>query len=112
MRRGAVDIEIAAFYCVCDELLKSLNHQYHFQCRMSAAEVMAAALTAAAMRKPQFSQRISRHSPYDLKKSVQSAACLRCSRGTLKIYSADSFPVPVCRNIRIKLCEIYDDSML
>ena len=48
MRRGAVDIEITALCCVCDDLLKSLNCQDHFQCRMSAAEVMAAALTAAA----------------------------------------------------------------
>jgi hypothetical protein len=43
-----VDIEITAFYCVCDDLLKSLKYQDHSQCRMSAAEVMTAALTAAA----------------------------------------------------------------
>jgi hypothetical protein len=38
-----VDIEITAFYCVCDDLLKSLKYQDHSQCRMSAAEVMTAA---------------------------------------------------------------------
>ncbi len=27
----------------------------------------------------------------------------------LKIYIADSFPVPVCRNIRIKRCKIYNE---
>jgi hypothetical protein len=38
-----VDIEITAFYCVCDDLLKSLKYQDHSQCRMSTAEVMTAA---------------------------------------------------------------------
>ena len=28
---------------------------------------------------------------------------------SLRIYLADSFPVPVCRNIRIKRCKIYQD---
>jgi hypothetical protein len=28
---------------------------------------------------------------------------------SLKIYLADSFPIPVCRNIRIRLCKIYQD---
>jgi hypothetical protein len=35
-------------HCICDDLLKSLNYQDHSQYRMSAAEVMTAALTAAA----------------------------------------------------------------
>jgi hypothetical protein len=38
-----VDIEITAFYCVYDDLLKSLKYQDHSQCRMSTAEVMTAA---------------------------------------------------------------------
>ncbi|WP_417910625.1 hypothetical protein [Candidatus Electronema sp. PJ] len=48
-----MDIEITAFYCVCDDLLNSLNYQGHSQCRMSAAEVMTAAAFFAAdiMRK-------------------------------------------------------------
>ncbi|CAK8716592.1 hypothetical protein LDFHOB_05940 [Candidatus Electronema aureum] len=30
-------------------------------------------------------------------------------KNSLKIYLADSFPVPVCRNIRIRRCKIYQD---
>jgi hypothetical protein len=35
-------------YCICDDLLKFLNYQDNSQCRMSAAEIMTAALTVAA----------------------------------------------------------------
>ena len=41
-----MDTEIIAFYCVCDDLLKAMNHVEDRQCQMSDAEVMTTAILA------------------------------------------------------------------
>lgn len=126
-----MDIEITAFYCVCDDLLKSLNYQDHSQCRMSAAEVMTAALTAAAffggdheescnflkeyryiprmISKSRFSRRLAGIPEFVWRGLADWLAAAADSSDSLKIYIVDSFPVPVCRNIRIKRCKIYNE---
>ncbi len=43
-----MEFEITAFYCLCDDFLISEGWRDDRQCAMSAAEVMTAALTAAA----------------------------------------------------------------
>ncbi|WP_417910944.1 IS982 family transposase [Candidatus Electronema sp. PJ] len=126
-----MDIEITAFYCVCDDLLKSLNYQDHSQCRMSAAEVMTAALTAAAffggdheescnflneyryiprmISKSRFSRRLAGIPEFVWRGLADWLASAAHGVDSLKIYIADSFPVPVCQNIRIKRCKIYNE---
>jgi hypothetical protein len=42
-----MDDKIIATYCLCDDLLKAMHHQEDSQCKMSDAEVMTTAFTAA-----------------------------------------------------------------
>ena len=91
---------------------------------MSAAEVMTAALTAAAffggdhekscnflmehqyiprmLSKSRFSRRLAGIPEFIWRGLADWLAAAADSPDSLKIYIADSFPVPVCRNIRIK----------
>ncbi|MGX9725777.1 MAG: transposase [Candidatus Electronema sp. VV] len=95
-----MDIDITVFYCVCDDLLKSLNCQDHSQCRMSAAEVMTAVLTAAAF----FGR--------DHEGSCNFLMEYRCIP---RMISKSRFNLSGaawrtgCRNIRIKRCKIYNE---
>ena len=72
-----MELEIVAFYCLCDDFLNSYGVKDDHQTEMSTAEVMTTALTAAAFfggdheKKSNFPQRI-RLDPGDaLRKSVQ-----------------------------------------
>jgi hypothetical protein len=42
-----MDTQIILVYCLCDDLLKAMQHQEDIQCQMSDAEVMTVALVAA-----------------------------------------------------------------
>jgi hypothetical protein len=42
-----MDEKIIATYCLCDDLLQAMHHREDPQCKMSDAEVMTTALTAA-----------------------------------------------------------------
>ena len=42
-----MDSQIVAVYCLCDDMLKALDHRDDPQCRMTAAEVMTTAVVAA-----------------------------------------------------------------
>ena len=42
-----MDDQILAIYCLCDDMLKALDHQEDPQCQMSDAEVLTTALVAA-----------------------------------------------------------------
>ena len=42
-----MDETIIATYCLCDDLLQAMHHRADPQCKMSDAEVMTTALTAA-----------------------------------------------------------------
>lgn len=98
---------------------------------MSAAEVMTAALTAAAffggdheescnflkeyryiprmISKSRFSRRLAGIPEFVWRGLADWLASAAHGADSLKIYIADSFPVPVCQNIRIKRCKIYNE---
>jgi hypothetical protein len=42
-----MDEQMIATYCLCDDLLQAMDHRADPQCKMSDAEVMTTALTAA-----------------------------------------------------------------
>jgi hypothetical protein len=120
---------ILTIYCLCDDLLKAMNHQDDPQTRFSSAEVMCVPVIACAyfggnmartraflfgqgyfkvhLSASRFSRRLKAlpdtvwHSLFGLLSQVfqqhnQSGA-----------YVVDSFPVPVCHNIRIKRCKLF-----
>ena len=126
-----MELKITAFYCLCDDFLISKGWRDDPQCAMSTAEVMTAALTAAAffsgsqekscgflkehgympamLSKSQFSRRLGGiPEPVWLGLLRQLAEPFH-EADSLKIYIMDSFAVPVCRNIRMKRCKIYQE---
>jgi hypothetical protein len=126
-----MELEIIKIYCICEDLLNAVGYQDDPQSRMSTAEVMTTALTAAhffagnheaarnflfefgyipvMLSKGRFNRRLHRipESLWQLLTEICAQAAHDCN--PLKIYLIDSFPVPVCRNIRIKNCRIYND---
>jgi hypothetical protein len=126
-----MDVKIIGFYYICADAIKSLNYQDDPQCEMSAAEVMTAALTAAAffsgshekacrflkkygyipdmLSKSRFSRRLAAVPESVWRGLAEQMARSAYAPDSLNIFIIDSFPVPVCRNIRIKRCRIYQD---
>jgi hypothetical protein len=111
-----------ALYCITDDLLKAIGHTDDARCEMSDAEVVTAALVAAfdfggnmersrrflretgLMPRMLSRSRLNRrlHRVADLVVSLfhQLGAALKEASPSTK-YLLDSFPVPVCDNIRI-----------
>jgi hypothetical protein len=125
-----MDEKIIATYCLCDDLLKTMQHQEDSQCKMSDAEVMTTAFTAALFFRGNLeSARAMLHQygymPYILSKSRLSRRLHRLKNmfvalfhllgniwKTLNadaIYVIDSFPISVCDNIRISRAKLYSD---
>jgi hypothetical protein len=121
--------EITAAYTLCDELLKAMNIREDIQAKMNTAEVMTVALTAARF----FGGHIRNASDF-LKEHGYIPDMLSESRLNRRIHAADgsvwenlfcilsetfkktnagqeyiidSFPVPVCDNIRISRAAIF-----
>lgn len=129
IQEETMELEIITIYCCCEDFLVSVGHKDDPQSRMSTAEVMTTALTAAAffsgdhersrcflgeyghipdmLSKSQFSRRLHRI-PESLWRTFMEMNA-READNPLKTYLIDSFPVPVCRNIRINNCRIYQD---
>ena len=122
--------KIIATFCLCDDLLKAMNHQEDPQCHMNDAEIMTTALVSAlffrgnhecarAMLKEQgyipcmlsksrFSRRLHRIkdmfvSLFNLLAQVWKTLSLDAT------YIIDSVPISVCDNIRIPRSKIYPD---
>jgi Transposase DDE domain len=125
-----MDEKIIATYCLCDDLLKAMHHQEDSQCKMSDAEVMTTAFTAALFFRGNLeSARAMLHQysyiPSMLSKSRLSRRLHRLQHlfvvlfnllGNLwktlnaaSIYVIDSLPIAVCDNIRISRSKLYSD---
>lgn len=126
-----MELEIITIYCVNEEFLRAINYKDDPQSVMTTAEVMTTAFVAARyysgkhedsrdflkehgyipgmLSKSQFNRRL--HSiPVDVWQSfLELLAQIAHSSNPLKTYLIDSFPVPVCHNIRIKRCQIYQE---
>jgi hypothetical protein len=123
--------EIIIIYCLCEDLLRAMNIHEDPQVRMSNAEVMTTALTACLF----FSGNYQRSREF-LSEHGYIAHMLSKSRFNRRLlaipetvwialfnllaelykqsneedeYVMDSFPVPVCDNIRISRSRIYKD---
>lgn len=124
-----MDDQIVAIYCLCDDVLKALDHDEDPQRQMSDAEVMTTAIVAALyfsgnweqardllheggyiplmLGKSRFNRRL--HALDDLFLVVfQVLGEIFKQLNTDSVYVIDSFPLPVCDNIRIPHAQIYD----
>lgn len=131
IQEKTMEIEIITIYCRCEDFLISVGHKDDPQSRMSTAEVMTTALTAAAffsgdheksrcflkeyghipdmLSKSQFNRRLHRIPESLWRTFMEMNAGAAYLSDSSETYLIDSFPVPVCRNIRIKNCRIYRD---
>jgi len=123
-----MDNQIVAVFCLCDDILKALYHREDHQCRVSDAEIMTIALTAALhfggnqakanrilyehgyiahmLSRSRFNHRLHRLS--DLFWTVfHTLGEAWKALNEHFIYVMDSFPIAVCDNYRIGLSRIY-----
>lgn len=120
--------EIVAIYCLCDDILQAMNHRGDPQQEMSDAEVMTTAIVATMyfcgnyekarkyLSEPQyipkmlsrsrFNRRLYRVEPM-LLVLFEALGQTWKQLNTESVYSIDSFPIPVCDNIRIPRSKIY-----
>lgn len=127
-----MDDEILTIFCICDDLLKTLGYTDHPQAVMSNAEVMLVAIVAARsfggniaaacrwlntshwipnmLRASRLNRRLHRIKDCFLTLfAIQSATWK--TQCVSQIFNVDTFPIPVCDNIRIKRCQIYQDEI-
>jgi len=125
-----MDEKIITIYCLCDDWLKALSHHEDPQCRVIDAEIMTCALVSMRYFQGNFERgrdvlRWSRYMPDLLSRSrfnrrlhalKERFAQLFIFLGQLwkhlneeATYVLDSFPIPVCDNIRIGRCRLYRD---
>ena len=121
--------EIVAIYCLCDDILKVMNHSSDGQQQMSDAEVMTTAIVAAMYFCGNFEQsRKYLSSPNYIPKMLSKSRLNRRLHrvepmlvtvfeilgqvwkqlNSDDVYSIDSFPISVCDNIRISRSKLYD----
>lgn len=124
-----MEMQIIITYCICDEIVKNLGLREDIQIKMSRAEVLTTAITASMffggnherarvflkehnyipdmLSKSQFNRRL-----HEIPSQIWEIIFVILSnvfKGTniTQEYAVDSFPVAVCKNIRISRCKIY-----
>ena len=122
--------EILITFCLCDDLLKSLDHQEDPQNQMSDSEVITTVLTAARffqgniersriylkehglipkmLSKSRLNRRIHKLPTWIWLGLIQFLACLRRSANEDNEYVVDSYPLPVCRLVRAQRLKILE----
>ena len=123
-----MDTQIILSYCLCDDLLKGMQHKEDAQCRMSDAEVMSVALVAALhfrgnfalaarmlsahgympmmLEKSRFSRRLHRIKPLFLTLFALLGEHFKAMNEE-SVYVIDTFPIAACDNWRIRHAKRY-----
>jgi hypothetical protein len=123
--------EIIMIYCLCDEFVKAWGLRDDPQAQMTSAEVMTTALVAARffggnleksrpflhehhyipamLGKSRFNRRLHAIPLALWQGFFHLLSAINQQTNTSQEYITDSFPVPVCDNIRISRCRLYHD---
>jgi hypothetical protein len=123
-----MDTMIVLVYCLCDDLLKEMQHREDPQCQVSDAEVMTIGLVAALyfsgnqalcntvlceqgylrypLSRSRLCRRLARVSPYYEALFGRLGAYIK-QQNRDQLYVVDSMPIPVCDGARIRTCRIY-----
>lgn len=118
---------VVALYSIMDDLLKAIGHREDLRTEMTDAEVITTALTAALyfggnletsrdlmletglmprmLSRSRFCRRLHRVADLTLSLFHQLGLVLKQANASTQ-YLLDSFPVPVCDNIRIRRCRL------
>jgi hypothetical protein len=123
-----MDTQIVAIYCICDDILKGLNHNEDKQRQMSDAEIMTTSIAAALffsgnMEKSRIFLQEHGYIPKMLEKSRFNRRQHKIAELFLvvfellgdfwkqlneqSVYVIDSFPISACDNYRIQRCHLY-----
>ena len=124
-----MDDTITTIYCLCDEFLKAINRFDDPQVQLSTAEVMSVPLVAATffganldktrrflheygympkmISKGRFTHRLHAIDPGLWRGMFALLAEAFKRNNPSQTYVADSLPVAVCDNIRIRRCRLY-----
>lgn len=121
---------IITIYCFFDELLKAAGHRDDPQTRLSTAQVMTIALVAAEFftgnqqtaldflashgyikpfSKSRFNRRLHQIPETLWQFALSVLAQIHQKANPERVHIVDTFPVPVCHNIRIRRCKLYQD---
>jgi len=121
---------IITIYCFFDELLKALDYCDDPQVVLSTAEIMTIAAVAAELftgnhqkaldlltshgyitpfSKSRFNRRLHRIPETLWLFALHACAQVHQRVNPERLHIVDTFPLPVCRNIRIQRCRIYRD---
>jgi len=128
-----METQIIEIFCIISDVLKNIGYKDDRQVKISTAEIMTIVITAAQefggnheksrkyfheqnlvkaiLHKGQFNRRI--HAiPQTIWKFIrEKLALIFKNRNVTQEYTIDSFPVPVCKNIRINRCNIYQEEI-
>ena len=126
-----MDEQITIIYYFCHEILKGLGHKDHPQCQMNGAEVMTTGLVAARffkghhdlacqflkeqnyipdmLTKSRFNRRLHQIPEFYWQSVTVFLGEVFKEGNETQEYVIDSFPISVCKNIRISRCRIYQD---
>jgi hypothetical protein len=121
---------ITTTYCLCEEFLEAMGHRDDPQARLSTAEVMTIALTASAffggnversrlflsehgymgsmISKSRLNRRLHAIPSWVWESLFSILASVFKEGNSSGEYAVDSFPVPVCDNIRISRSKLYE----
>jgi len=123
-----MDEKIIAIYCLVDDLLKSMHHYENSQIKMSDSEIMTTTIIATLFfsgnfERARFFLKSAQYFPNMITKGRFNIRLHRISHLFLtffeilgetfkklnshSVYLIDSYPVPVCDNIRISRCKLY-----
>ena len=122
--------KIITLYCFFDELLKALEHKDDAQAQLSTAEIMTIAAVAAEFftgnqqkaldfltshgyirpfSKSRFNRRLHALPETLWQLALYVLAQIHQKTNPERLHIVDTFPVTICRNIRIKRCKIYHE---
>lgn len=124
-----MQLQIITLYCLCDEFLHAYGYRDDPQAQLSTAEVMTVALVAATyfagnqeasrrflhehgylpriLTKSRFNRRLHALPEVLWQAFFHQWAQRQHAANPTHEYLVDSFPVPVCDNIRIRRCRLY-----
>lgn len=124
------EMQVIAIYCFCDDFLKARRHQDWPNVKMALAEIMLVYIVATRffygnierayktlkdgryivkfLSKGQLNARLHGIDSQIWHDLIRFAYEQRKLLGLSKEFVIDSFPVSVCRNIRISRCRIYE----
>jgi hypothetical protein len=122
--------DIITIFCICDDYLKSVGHKDDKQARMKTSEILTTAIVGAKffggnyqksrmflvshgyihsiLSESRFIRRLHMIDNTILRGIFSVMASIFKAINSDNVYAIDSFPIPVCSNVRIWKCKVYE----